>query len=365
MCWRVAVLTENPANSRDIHDVLRSPFEPTLLSIERFRDVDWSEFDGFVIDAWRMAADELEEVTRMLALLSHQGGPVALVIGTQMAAQLLASAPVGPVQTFTRPIASSRIDQSLARVLAGRPKPEAARNGTRNLFLTLPGHGQALVAADEALDRIFALGRRPGALDMPKIDEQSGKIIESLGKSGMGDWISGVRQHHDSTYQHCLLVTGTAVAFGHQLGFRPDDLRRIALGALMHDLGKARIPISILDKPGELTPAERAVIQTHPEVGVELLGDGSGMPDDVHDIILMHHEYLDGTGYPHGNKASDIPDVVRLITIADVFAALIERRAYRPPMSGEDAYSILLKMGGKLDQPIVRAIRPTIFTAPG
>jgi putative nucleotidyltransferase with HDIG domain len=304
-------------------------------------------------------------VARMLAIISHQGGPIALVIGTQMAARLVALAPVGPIQTFTRPMSASRIDQAMARVLAGRPKADAARNGTRNLFLTIPDHGHALVAADEALDRIFALGRKPGSLDMPKIDEQSGRIIESLGRSGISDWISGVRQHHDSTYQHCLLVTGTAVGFGHQLGFRPDDLRRIALGALMHDLGKARVPVGILDKPSELTPAERAVIQTHPEVGVELLGDPAGMPPDVRDIVLKHHEYLDGTGYPFGIEAADIPDVVRLITIADVFAALIERRAYRPPMSGEDAYDILLKMGSKLDQPIVRAIRPTIFTTPG
>jgi putative nucleotidyltransferase with HDIG domain len=361
----VAVLSESPGQSRDIQELLRSPFQPTVLSVERFRDVEWSEFDAFVIDACRMGPDEMPGVAAMIAVLSHQGGPLGLVIGGPMKKTLAALSPLSDVETFHRPMGGSNLDRVFARALANRPKADAVRQKTRSAFLSIPQHADALCAADDALERIFALGRRPGTLDMPRIDEQSGKIIDSLGRSGVSDWIAGVRQHHDSTYQHCLLVTGTAVAFGQQLGFRSADLRRIALGALMHDLGKARIPVSILDKPGELTDEERRIIQTHPRIGVELLDAAHPLAAELEDIILKHHEFLDGTGYPEGLGAADISDIVRLITVADVFSALIEKRPYRAPLSGADAYGVLKGMGGKIDQAILRAIRPSVFTAAG
>ena len=75
-------------------------------------------------------------------------------------------------------------------------------------------------------------------------------------------------------------------------------------------------------------------------------------------MVVHHHEYLDGSGYPHGLRASEISDLVRMITISDVFGALIERRSYKPPMTGQAAYQILLDMGPKIDQALVRAFRP-------
>ena len=70
-----------------------------------------------------------------------------------------------------------------------------------------------------------------------------------------------------------------------------------------------------------------------------------------------HHEYLDGTGYPDGLAAPQISDLVRLLTISDIFAALVERRPYRPPMSRQDAYNVLCSMGGRLEGPLVKAFR--------
>ena len=73
--------------------------------------------------------------------------------------------------------------------------------------------------------------------------------------------------------------------------------------------------------------------------------------------MVHHHEYLDGSGYPHGLSANEISDLVRIITIADVFGALIERRSYKPPLTGEAAYDALTRMGPKLDKDLVRAFR--------
>jgi len=127
---------------------------------------------------------------------------------------------------------------------------------------------------------------------------------------------------------------------------------------MLHDIGKARIPLAILEKPSRLDEAELAVIRKHPQYGLDALGTVSGLPPEMLDMVVHHHEYLDGSGYPHGLMANEISDLVRMITIADVFGALIERRSYKAPLSGEAAYQILTDMGPKLDRDLVLAFRP-------
>jgi HD-GYP domain-containing protein (c-di-GMP phosphodiesterase class II) len=126
---------------------------------------------------------------------------------------------------------------------------------------------------------------------------------------------------------------------------------------MLHDIGKARIPLAILEKPGPLDESEMALMRRHPEYGLEALGDNSAVAPEMRDIIVHHHELLDGSGYPHGLKGNEICDLVRIMTIADIFAALVERRSYKPPFSSEAAYQILLDMGPRLDKDLVRAFK--------
>jgi putative nucleotidyltransferase with HDIG domain len=176
---------------------------------------------------------------------------------------------------------------------------------------------------------------------------------------GLASWIDTVRKHHGQTYQHCLIVTGVAVAFAQHLGLsRPDQLR-LSFGAMLHDIGKARIPGSILEKPAPLTPQEMMVLSKHPEYGIDALKASRGLNEELLDIVIHHHEYLDGSGYPHGLSGSEISDPVRIITICDVFGALVERRSYKTPLPAETAYQMLLDMGDKLDKDLVREFRFT------
>ena len=92
-------------------------------------------------------------------------------------------------------------------------------------------------------------------------------------------------------------------------------------------------------------------------IGYELLKDVPGISSESLDGVRHHHEFLDGSGYPDGLNARAIPDLVRLLTISDIFAALIESRPYRPPMSRQDAYKILRNMDGKLETLLVKAFR--------
>src|SRR5262249_43429358 len=144
-----------------------------------------------------------------------------------------------------------------------------------------------------------------------------------------------------------------AVSFARKIGASRADCQRLSFAGMLHDIGKARIPIAILEKPGPLDAAEMDVVKNHPQYGVDALAGAPGISPEMIDMVLHHHEYLDGSGYPHGLHAKEIPDIVRVMTISDIFGALIERRSYKPPLSGSQAYKILRDMGGKLDQDLV------------
>src|SRR6202040_665264 len=117
--------------------------------------------------------------------------------------------------------------------------------------------------------------------------------------------------HPTASYRHCLFVTGFAVAFAQHLGMREDDQRRLARAALLHDVGKAFIPVAILDKPGALTDEEMDEIRQHPRRGYDALAAQGGFPPEMLDVVLHHHEFLDGTGYPNGLRGNQISDIVR------------------------------------------------------
>lgn len=188
------------------------------------------------------------------------------------------------------------------------------------------------------------------------------KIADAIAEHGLSDWLASVRRHHEGTYQHCLLVTGVAVDFGLSLGLSQADMERLHTAAMFHDIGKAAIPLSILDKPGRLDAEERTLIERHPVAGYEALKGSAGISREVLDAVRHHHEYLDGSGYPDALSGHSISDTVRLLTICDIFAALIEHRPYRSTMSREDAYDIVRSMDGKLEKPLVAAFKDVALT---
>ena len=183
------------------------------------------------------------------------------------------------------------------------------------------------------------------------------KISECVAEEGLSEWLEVVRRHHEGTYQHCLLVTGTAVAFGLNLGLAEADMERLYSAAIFHDIGKAKIPLAVLDKPSRLEPGERALIETHPAAGHAILKGTRGISAEILHAVRHHHEYLDGSGYPDALCAESISDLVRILTIADIFAALIEFRVYRPAMPRAQAFEILGGMHGKLEAPLVKAFK--------
>jgi putative nucleotidyltransferase with HDIG domain len=216
-----------------------------------------------------------------------------------------------------------------------------------------------IAAAFGALQDVFASACLGQPLDQAAINTAGEAIVREVETEGLASWVATVRKHHGQTYQHSLLVTGLVVAFGRQLGLSHADLKRLSFAGVLHDIGKSRIPISVLEKPGPLDDKEIAVMRQHPLFGLDALKSMPGLPADMIDTVVHHHEYLDGSGYPHKLKGAEVTDFVRILTIADIFGALIERRSYKPPLSGEAAYQILLDMGPKLDKDLVREFGST------
>jgi putative nucleotidyltransferase with HDIG domain len=208
-----------------------------------------------------------------------------------------------------------------------------------------------------AISSMFSdvLGGKP--IDIAGAKHAASKIAESVASDGLSTWLETVRRHHEGTYQHCLLVMGVATDFGLSLGLAHRDMERLYSAAMFHDIGKAKIPLAVLDKPGKLDPGERALIETHPAAGYDILKETPGISSEILDAVRHHHEFLDGSGYPDALCAVSISDLVRILTISDIFAALIENRRYKPPMTRDKAYEIICSMRGKLEAPLVAAFK--------
>lgn len=214
---------------------------------------------------------------------------------------------------------------------------------------------QAFGAAVNGLESIFSSGASGTPIDAVTIQLAANAVVDEIEKLGLASWVDTVRMHHNQTYQHCLLVTGVAVAFANHLRLSRADRERLSFAGMLHDIGKARIPVAILEKPSSLDFAEMTEMRNHPRYGFEMLSNPQVVSAEMLDMVVHHHEYLDGSGYPHGLRAHEISDLVRMITISDIFGALIEKRAYKPPFTGAAAYKILCDMGPKLDKDLVRA----------
>ncbi len=152
------------------------------------------------------------------------------------------------------------------------------------------------------------------------------------------------------TYKHSLNVQQLSLLLGIRASFTENELKQLGHGALLHDIGKLEIPHSILLKPGVLTDEERAEIQTHPERGYSLV-DVEGLSTESRTIILQHHENWDGSGYPNGVMKHEIHPFSQIVSVADVYEALIAWRVYAKPKTASEAIEIIAGLAGKKFNP--------------
>jgi putative nucleotidyltransferase with HDIG domain len=159
------------------------------------------------------------------------------------------------------------------------------------------------------------------------------------------------------TEGHTRRVALRAVQVGEELGLPPQRLRTLAIGGLLHDIGKLQVPDEILKKPGPLSDEEYAVVKRHPEWGAQLLRELGGFAESIRAVVLRHHERLDGSGYPNGAVGDALDLDTRILAICDVYDALVSQRVYRDAWSHERAMVILSEGSGRLfDERCISAL---------
>jgi putative nucleotidyltransferase with HDIG domain len=247
---------------------------------------------------------------------------------------------------------------------------QAARRGTaRPASVAAQPAAQSTAASAETLAQaaggvvanLFAAAEAGRPLSSDEADAGTEIILAAVSDCGIRTWLEVIERHDQQLYQHSLSVAGYASAFGAGLGLARADQMRLARAALLHDIGKAKIPLEILNKPGRLTGAEMAVMRSHPAIGADLLAAQGDFDAATLAVIRHHHEMLDGSGYPDGLAGAAIPDLVRLVTICDIHSALTERRPYRDPLPHRDAHALMRDMGPKLDADLLRAFERIVL----
>ena len=167
------------------------------------------------------------------------------------------------------------------------------------------------------------------------------------------------------TFRHSMGVTAATHRIGRQMGLNSERLQFLQRAALLHDLGKLRVPNSILDKPGRLDESERAIIEEHSLLTRKILRRVESF-GELANVAGAHHEKLDGTGYPDRLTAAQLPLEARILAVADVYGALTEDRPYRPGYSVEDALRMIERdVPNKLDERCFEALCAAVQTADG
>jgi len=167
--------------------------------------------------------------------------------------------------------------------------------------------------------------------------------------------VAAVEAKDAHTHGHSARVAEYSVRLGQQMGLGPTRLRELAQGAMLHDIGKIGTADAVLNKPGPLTPQERAWIEQHPVAGWEIVRQAPSLRAAL-SVVRHHHERWDGGGYPDGLSGEDIPLLARLAAVADVWDALTSARAYRPAWAPARALDhIVAGAGTQFDPACVEA----------
>lgn len=162
--------------------------------------------------------------------------------------------------------------------------------------------------------------------------------------------VAAVEAKDEHTHGHSARVADYSVRLGQQMGLGPAQLRELAQGAVLHDIGKIGTADMVLNKPGPLNPEERAWIEQHPVAGWEIVRQAPSLHAAL-SVVRHHHERWDGAGYPDGLAGEDIPLQARLASVADVWDALTSERAYRPAWSEQRALDYIVAGGGSQFDP--------------
>ncbi len=208
----------------------------------------------------------------------------------------------------------------------------------------------------EAVVSMFQEARMGKAIEA----EAAAPLVEEISNSVMrnpGALISLARLKtaDDYTYMHSVAVCALMIALARQLGLDEQQTRDAGMAGLLHDLGKAMIPLEILNKPGKLTDAEFDLVKTHPAEGHKLLLGGKGISEITKDVCLHHHEKIDGSGYPKGLTGETMSLFAKMGAVCDVYDAVTSNRPYKAGWDPAESIKRMAEWKGHFDPAVFQA----------
>ena len=293
----------------------------------------------------RFVLDDADDIRRI-----RESGISELWIDTSKG--LDASAGEARAETHSETEVAAEVDRTLERSAERRAPPRQVP-----MVEEVRRAAKICIGSKKAVVSMFNEARMGKTVS----SEAAGELVDEISSSVMrnpGALISLARLKtaDDYTYMHSVAVCALMVALARQLGQDEATTRELGMAGLLHDLGKALMPMEVMNKPGKLTDEEFAIIKSHPEAGHKMLLEGSGVGEIPLDVVLHHHEKMDGSGYPKRFKGDQISLYAKMGAVCDVYDAITSNRPYK---AGWDPAESIRKMAewcnGHFDERVFQA----------
>jgi HD-GYP domain-containing protein (c-di-GMP phosphodiesterase class II) len=197
-----------------------------------------------------------------------------------------------------------------------------------------------------AVSSLFSEARMGRAIDaegcLPLVDDIASSVWRNPGAIVS---LARLKTHDDYSYMHSMAVCALMVSLARRMGMDETQSREAGLAGLLHDMGKALMPLEVLNKPGKLTEAEYQIIKGHPQAGFDLLQAGQGVGAVALDVCLHHHERPDGKGYPFGLSGTALSRFARMGAVCDVYDAITSNRPYKEGWNPAESISKMASWG--------------------
>lgn len=286
------------------------------------------------------------------------GGVRELWIDTGLGLDVEVASPAVPAET-REPVAA--LAHSLSAPAPAGPAPERT-----TMTDELDRASRICQRAKGAVLSMFSEARMGKAIDAASAMQVVGEINDSVARNpGALVSLARLKTADEYTFMHSVAVCGLMISLGRQLELDEAELREAGLAGLLHDMGKALVPLEILNKPGRLTGAEFAVVREHPALGHRLLLEGGTASQATLDVCLHHHERTDGAGYPNGLGGERISLFARMGAVCDVYDAITSNRPYK---AGWNPAESIRKMAewtkGQFDERVFHAFVKSVGIYP-
>lgn len=279
-----------------------------------------------------------------------------------------AAAPNGaPAFRLNRPAAHGAPASGTTRPAAvqpGAPARKASASGSQ--FKPQIIRNEVLERNVQTIKHIQEQVKQATRIDIQSVDQSVQQTIQKIvSNKELLNSLIDLRVYDEYTYAHSSNVMSLALVVGTAMGYPPEVLRMLGIGALLHDVGKSLVPEAILHKPGKLTEEEFNIMATHPANGIMLLSGYGWANAEIKNIVFQHHEKWDGSGYPMKLSGQAISEFARIVSVVDVYDALISTRPYKKGLPPNVVYQAIINgANSHFDPRVVQAFVKFIVPYP-